>query len=380
MAGQDFRYPNAASVTVAAIGPNGLPIPTQSILIAGENPSGNLEPLQVDTNNALIVSPLTSASVVTSNQGAANTLANAWPMKLTDGTNVNTFTANGLKVDGSAVTQPISAASLPLPTGAATNATLLTISGQLPASLGQKASAASLAVVIASDQSTLPVSIAASIPLPTGAATSANQTNGSQKTQIVDGSGNVISSTTNWLNVDVQASALPTGASTSALQTTGNTSLASILTTQTSGTQTSRLTDGTNTAAVKAASTAPVATDPALVVAISPNSSSIPTAVKGTAIGNAPVQNIYSTTNITTGAFVQLVASTTSAINTIHIFDSSGQAMIFAIGGAGSEVAQLYVAPGGDTFTLNVPAGSRISYKALSANATAGYLLMSFLE
>ena len=41
-----------------------------------------------------------------------------------------------------------------------------------------------------------------SLPLPTGAATSANQTNASQKTQIVDGSGNVIASTTNALNVD----------------------------------------------------------------------------------------------------------------------------------------------------------------------------------
>lgn len=38
-------------------------------------------------------------------------------------------------------------------------------------------------------------------PLPTGAATSANQTNGAQKSQIVDGSGNVIASTSNNLNV-----------------------------------------------------------------------------------------------------------------------------------------------------------------------------------
>lgn len=37
--------------------------------------------------------------------------------------------------------------------------------------------------------------------LPTGASTSAIQTNGSQKTQIVDGSGNVIASTANALNV-----------------------------------------------------------------------------------------------------------------------------------------------------------------------------------
>ena len=43
--------------------------------------------------------------------------------------------------------------------------------------------------------------ISGTISLPTGAATSANQTNASQKTQIVDGSGNVIASTSNNLNV-----------------------------------------------------------------------------------------------------------------------------------------------------------------------------------
>jgi hypothetical protein len=116
-----------------------------------------------------------------------------------------------------------------------------------------------------------PVPISASaLPLPSGAATSANQTNGSQKTQIADGSGNVIGSTSNALDVnvksgvalsvelsqsndsvavfgndgttnralktdangelqvDVLSSALPSGASTSALQTTGNSSLSSI--------------------------------------------------------------------------------------------------------------------------------------------------------
>ena len=61
-----------------------------------------------------------------------------------------------LKVDGSAVTQPVSAASLPLPTGAATSALQTTISGQLPASLGAHLTAASLSVNIASDQ-TVPV-------------------------------------------------------------------------------------------------------------------------------------------------------------------------------------------------------------------------------
>lgn len=43
--------------------------------------------------------------------------------------------------------------------------------------------------------------ISGTVSLPTGAATSANQTNASAKTQIVDGSGNVIASTSNNLNV-----------------------------------------------------------------------------------------------------------------------------------------------------------------------------------
>lgn len=58
-------------------------------------------------------------------------------------------TANGLKTD------VIASA---LPTGAATETTLAAASAKLPATLGQKAMAASLAVAIASDQSAVPVS------------------------------------------------------------------------------------------------------------------------------------------------------------------------------------------------------------------------------
>jgi len=51
----------------------------------------------------------------------------------------------------------IDATALPLPTGASTETTLSAVSTKLPATLGQKAMAASLAVVVASDQSVLPV-------------------------------------------------------------------------------------------------------------------------------------------------------------------------------------------------------------------------------
>lgn len=47
--------------------------------------------------------------------------------------------------------------------------------------------------------------VSGTISLPTGASTSSNQTNGSQKTQIVDGSGNVIGSTANALDVNIKS-------------------------------------------------------------------------------------------------------------------------------------------------------------------------------
>lgn len=74
---------------------------------------------------------------------------------------------------------------------------------------------------------TQPIS-AASLPLPTSAATSTKQSDGSQKTQIVDGSGNVIGSTSNALNVNVSSGTVTvdtTGLATSAKQDTQTTSL-----------------------------------------------------------------------------------------------------------------------------------------------------------
>jgi hypothetical protein len=100
-------------------------------------------------------------------QGAATTAA---PTYVTATTNPLSLTlAGALRVDGSAVTQPISAAALPLPAGAATsalqtagNTILSTISGQLPATLGQTTSAGSLSVVLASNQPAIPVIVGSS--------------------------------------------------------------------------------------------------------------------------------------------------------------------------------------------------------------------------
>jgi hypothetical protein len=158
---------------------------------------------------------------------------------------------------------------------------------------------------------------------------------------------------------------LPTGAATSANQTT-------------LGSQTTKINDGTNTAAVKASTTAAATTDPALVVSLSPNSPS-PVASGRTSV--TLVRNDYSSVNVTTAAYTQLVASTADTVNELFIFDSSGQTLFLAVGGAGSEVNKAYIVPGGNgILDLNIPSGSRVSVKAVSANATAGELSITFLK
>jgi hypothetical protein len=124
------------------------------------------------------------------------------------------------------------------------------------------------AVKVDNSAVTQPIS-AASLPLPTNAATSTKQSDGSQKTQVVDGSGNVIGATSNALDINIK-SGNPTSITANA-GTNLNTSALALSATQTDGSQKTRITDGTNDAAVKAASTAAVAADKALVVAVSPN-------------------------------------------------------------------------------------------------------------
>lgn len=137
-------------------------------------------------------------------------------------------------IDGSGNLQGVSSTN-PLPVTIQSEVGDLNVNvaeyGGVATSLGQKVSASSEPVVIASDQSTIPVS-AASLPLPAGAATAANQV--TQESTLTAIQANQTNGTQHTI---VDSSALPTGASTSALQTSGNSSLTSILANQTNGTQ-----------------------------------------------------------------------------------------------------------------------------------------------
>ena len=87
----------------------------------------------------------------------------------------------------------------------------------------------------------------------------------------------------------------------------------------------------------------------------------------------------YSSTNVTTGAFVELKAAVAQDAEFIEIFDSSGQTLELAFGGSGSEVVQFRIFPGGNgQIPLTVAQSTRISLRAVSANATAGEININF--
>jgi hypothetical protein len=111
-------------------------------------------------------------------------------------TNFVDATINGLKVDGSAVTQPVSASSLPLPTGAATETTLS----------GVKTSVDSINTTVNTDNTTTGTKA-----LLVGGATAAGvfqsfEVNASGHLNVADGGGSI--------TVDATSLPLPTGAAT----------------------------------------------------------------------------------------------------------------------------------------------------------------------
>ena len=207
-------------------------------------------------------------------------------------------------------TQPVSAVALPLPSGAAADATLTggtqttrLTDGTNTASVkaaSTAAVAADKAVVVAVSpnntvgvtgtfwQSTQPVSIASMPSTPvTGTFWQSTQpvSLATNTPDVTDRSARLLGHVTvDNASLAVtgtfwQATQPVSGTVTANAGTNLNTSALALDATLTGGTQQSKITDGTNVATVKAASTAAVAADKAVVVAVSPNNS---VAVTGT--------------------------------------------------------------------------------------------------
>lgn len=263
-------------------------------------------------------------------------------------------TANGIKVDGSAVTQPISGSvsvsASALPTGASTEATLSTLNSKVPANLTVTATRLlvdnsgvtqpiSGSISVSNFPATQPVS-ALSLPLPTGASTESTLS--------------TLSTTATALNTKF---ANDFGLSSGAI----------------------RIASQIGNAAGSADFNAGAATAQTLRVALA----------NGATVTTTPISVPYVTSTdtlhgaipVTTGTWVQLIASTSAIINRLTCFSSSGSVLELGIGAAGSESRTLLLPPGGfdATVLLTIPASTRISVRAVDVNATSGELQFNFL-
>ncbi len=243
---------------------------------------------------------LNIAGTIMSTNAANAATGSAVPLVATqvggsDGTNLQALKVSStgvLSVDGSAVTQPISASSLPLPSGAATAANQATANSSL-SSIDSKLTSP-LAVTGTFFQTTQPVS-AASLPLPTGAATAANQATGNASLASIDGkltSPLAVTGTFFQATQPVSAASLPlpSGAATAANQVTELSSLASILANQTNTTQKTQVTSIVPTSDVILSSSLT-----SLVSTISINVNGLAEAginISGTFVGNIQAQGV----------------------------------------------------------------------------------------
>ena len=89
----------------------------------------------------------------------------------------------------------------------------------------------------------------------------------------------------------------------------------------------------------------------------------------------------YSGTPVTTSAYVEIVASTSAAATAFWLQDTSGSMLILAAGAIGVEVPLFYIQAGGFGFqgSYSIPAGTRLSLKALDATASSGAFLATLL-
>lgn len=334
------------------------------------------------------------------------------------------FTLNGSPGQGVVQDDAVPANNRPLPVrmfdangplGTIANPLVVSDPGAALPPLGQATMANSLPVVIASDQSAIPVSqsgtwninnVSGTVSLPTGASTAANQATANASLSSIDGKltspltvqatnldirdltsvsdsvAAVQSGTWNITNISGTVS-LPTGAATEATLASILAVLGGTLTVQAtnldirdltsvsdsvsavqSGNWSTRTQDGSGNAITSTAG--------ALDVNVA-NPGGALTSVEG------PYYNDYSSTSVTTAAYTQIIASTAADIQRIQIADTSGQVVILATGAAASEVDILYIGRGGDDFNIAIPSGTRLSIKALTADADIGDIVINFL-
>lgn len=253
--------------------------------------------------------------------------------------------------------------------------------GDITGIVGQQTMANSIPVAIASNQSSIPVAatqsgtwninnISGTISLPTGAATESTLSTLNGKVP------SNLTVTSTRLLVDGSGVTQPVSGTVTANQG-GSWSVAA---TQ-SGNWSTRTQDGSGNAITSTLTMSNRGLDVNVLnnlnVAIVTSNTLNTNTVGKTVVTSA--RNVYSSTNVTTSAYTQLVASLGNTVNAVEIFDSSGQTLWLATGAAGSETNQIYIYPGGNGFIpFSIPVSTRVSIKAVSATANAGEITVVF--
>jgi hypothetical protein len=227
------------------------------------------------------------------------------------------------------------------------NASIAVTAAQLPATLGQHLSAASMSVVLAADQSAVPVSQSGTWTV--------------SSTQLPASLGQTTMSASLPVTIASNQSAL-------AVSQSGTWNIGTV-TTLTGITNTVTVSGATSLTGVDYNAGAAGATTQRVVEA------------GRTSAWKARYD--YTGTPVTNSAYTTLVASTAGACTRIRIFDSSGAALVLATGAAASEVDQMYIPPGGfdSVVELYIPVSTRVSIKSVdTASVATGQLLITALS
>ncbi len=95
------------------------------------------------------------------------------------------------------------------------------------------------------------------------------------------------------------------------------------------------------------------------------------------------IRNAFATTAVTTGAWVELDASLNNQSEILEIFNSSTSILEFSTGASGAEASHIipmYVLPSGGNgrIRMNLGKNTRLTVRAVDANASAGELILNF--
>jgi len=317
--------------------------------------------LSVDDNGG----SLTVDGTVTANQGTAAATAGAWPTKVTDGTNtaaVKAASTAAVAADPALVvvvspnnSVAITAASLPLPTGAATAANQTTLGNQTT-KINDGTNTAAVTAASTAAVATDPALVVAISPNNT-----VSITGGKSNNNVAPGATNLgtlpaIANAANptWTEGNQVGLSVSLSGALRVVQNAAGLLANWWAVRVTDGTNTmptadvaarslfARITDGTNTAAVKASATAPASTDPALVVTQSPNDRSV-------------VASAATLTNVASSATsVSLLAANTARYGVI-VYNDSNQTLYLKYGTTASTTSFTYLLTPKATWEMPFP-------------------------